>query len=512
MHTYATSNPHPTIHAFTDNTAAADHGAERFRNRRVIRVNGTKVTRLHEIREIVEGEPVVTLEFEPRSASICICLAEALVDFDEDSFLYTFAERVSYSLDLMDFSDMDMEMQSSEEVNGELQLVIKFFGLTGEQVAAIVDMCITPGNDIKNGLPIIGAYLNGAGKKTVPKLWVSCQWLSEAAECSGVYLPMPNTLQNGLPVWQHAPSDHWMYATASGFWTIVSDRTLIGSDVTTSYVLRSSIQHRGALPHVINKWRTPLREDPHTVVSLKEPRAHEFVVGQKVVFPQDVQLEGDGCFISKDSMGLVMCALESNMVQVCLLNEEYDVVTISAESLDSPDGPRVSVLHEERWMDATIVKEARDEVGDEIVKVRFDCSLCPPMWVDKDKLRIKLPDVFTIGDTVRVSGDEGLGALEKGETGEVIACSDGGQARPYLVSGPYASHWYAPHQIEKVTTLQAMDRTRSLPFGDDDVAGEYSATHVESMSSAPYGMQEEVSHIPSMNIMHDRKRNPEKED
>ena len=432
-------------HTHTDNTPASKYHLDKFRNRRLARINGTQVAKLSDIRDAVEGQTEVILEFEPRYSAVNVILAETLDAFTEESFLALFADRVAFALDLVNFTDLDMELQTvTENADGsELTLNIKFMGLTAEQVNTVVAMCVTPGDPIREGVPIVGAYLASAKQERglAPTLWMCCQWLSEAAAASGCYLPLPNMLsEDGLPVWQHAPADHWLYSSPSGYWVVVDDRSLIGSDLCDAgYVMRSSVPHRGALPHVIKKWRSQLRDDPNCIVATDEPCAHGFAVGQKVVFPSDFLLE-DGALITKDTSGLVMCA-DGDMVQVCLLNEEYDIVAVSPDILDSPDGPRVQVLDDGRWLPATIVKETESRI-----KVRFDCGLCAEKWLEKDedecRMRIRMPDAFVVGEAVYV-GEEAE------EVGEVVACGDMGQAKPYLVETKAGVEWHAGNSIFK---------------------------------------------------------------
>ncbi|KAJ9444071.1 putative RNA-directed DNA polymerase from transposon X-element, partial [Diplonema papillatum] len=441
---------HTLMVGICENSAAARAGCDRFRNRRIAKVNGKEVKTLSDIRYAVEGQSVVTLEFEPRYSAIVVRVHSSIEDFTEHPFLQAFADRIARALNLMDFTEMDMDLQSIVErtEKGELLLTIKLLGLTSDQVATIVALCVTPGEHIRAGLPIVGAYLaTNKGDEMPRPVWVCCQWLSEAAHASGCYLQLQGVQEGGMPVYQHIPADHWMYSTPSGHWAIVDDQALIGQEVTSQgYVMRSTEPHRGAEPFVITSWRTPLREDCDVQVSEDEPRVGEFIVGQKVIFPQDVEL-GDGAYINKKAEAIVMGETDDGLVKVCLLNEEFDVVTIDPDVLDSPDGPRVMLLEGERWMHGNVVKQRGD-----MLKIHLDCGLCQDVWVDRvqdaSKLKISPVKVFAIGEKVQLSEDVSETVLEEGcithgDIGQIVACGDLGQARPYLVEGPYELAWYA---------------------------------------------------------------------
>ena len=448
-----------------------------FRNRRLLSVNGKRVGALGDIRGAVEGATTVSLQFEPRFTSIVVCVAEPLRDLDEDAFVRRFAERVAAALQLPEFAAADMQVLGAEEDPDvcETELSLRFAGLTSGQVAAVVAMCATPGDPIRQNLPVAGAYLaamTGAtrdgGNMAAPTLWVCCQWLPEAAACSGCYLPLPLHGRVTTAVWESASGDHWMYSAPTGHWVVTADKASIGKKAgARGYALRTVEPHRGAPPQACGAWCTERRVDADVVVATAEPQAHGFVVGQRVMFPGDFALE-DGSAIGRNATGLAMGEC-GDLVRVCLLNEGYDVVAVPAEVLESPDGPRVTVFHEEKWMLGSIVKQ----VGDKL-KVRFDCGLCEPAWMDRvgdaDKLQVLTLSHLCVGDCVVLTeeaGDGGSGCLTEGELGVVIACGDLGQARPYLVNSRCGNHWYAAHQVCRA-------RQGSHPFrrGDDSCSDE----------------------------------------
>ncbi|KAJ9446935.1 hypothetical protein DIPPA_34268, partial [Diplonema papillatum] len=475
---------HTLLVGVCEDSPAFRYNLDRFRNRRIAKVNGKEVKTLSDIRYAVQGQTVVTLEFEPRFSSIVVRVQTTMEEFNEQDFLQAFADRVSRALYLMDFTEMDLDLQSVVERGdrGELLLTTKLLGLTSDQVANVVAMCVTPGDPIRAGLPIVGAYLaTGKGFHLSPPLWVCCQWLSEAAQAAGCYLQLPGVQEEGFPIWQHIPADHWMYSSA-GHWVIVNDKSLVGQEVGGGYVVKSSVPHRGAMPYVINDWRTAARDNSQIVVSEDEPRAGEFVIGQKVVFPQDVEL-GDGAFINKKSEAIVMSQDGDDLIKVCLLNEEFDVVTVSPDVIDSPDGPRVTYLLDGKWMPCTIVK-VRNEDRKTQLKLHFDCGLCQDLWIDKDedkdKLKFPAQEIFAVGEQVQLAADaadeiEEDGCLTRNDIGVIVACGDLGQARPFLVEGPAELSWYAasnlthivPQQRELNTDAGNMSRASNDPFGNE---------------------------------------------
>eukprot|EP01060_Flectonema_neradi_P019016 TRINITY_DN259_c3_g1_i1.p1 TRINITY_DN259_c3_g1~~TRINITY_DN259_c3_g1_i1.p1 ORF type:complete len:2550 (+),score=563.85 TRINITY_DN259_c3_g1_i1:92-7651(+) len=505
-------------------SAASRYNVDQFIQRRIAKVNGTRVSRLSEIKEAVEGKTVVQLEFEPRAVPLTVCVSASIEDFHEPSFIKQFTSLVSSALELENFSPLDVDIQSVvSNFEGDTEVTMNLVGLTASQVATISRLCHTPGTDFQKMLNITGASMgkNGSTRKArqdntsedSDPLWICCQWVIGAAEAAGCYL---RSLQHkeGLPMWHFnsEPSNHYVYATAQGYWVVVNDKELIGRDLTDGgYILRSKNPHNGLMPHMIKEWISvggSNDSDVHIIVSQTQPRTRDFNVGQRVVFPTHLELE-DGIVIAKRSEGIVMGDAGDDLVKVYLLNEAGDYVTVSSDAIDSPDGPKCSIWKTDnegntQWMGATIVK-----VRNRLVKVHFDCGYCEDEWVDIEaqagEIRLNGFVHFSVGDRVQLepsyepTTDD---SIKKREVGTIISIGDG-MAKPYLVEGEDGSAWYSATDIVLYRPLGGVSANIATTANSHTHTGDLSTAqssdgrggmqHAENSTdvSFPFGTKEE---------------------
>ena len=439
---------HTVVSGVLPNSAAHRCEVDAYLHRRVHSVNNVPVLKLDEIRELCEGRTMVTLGFEPRFSRIVVQLDQCVQSFNETAFLAELAKRVSCAFE-MKFGVPNVVAEKVQQNGFECQVLLHLRGLTSGQIAALVAMCRTPGDGVRSKTNIINARIaddldDAATTPPTTHLWLCAQWLQEAAGCSGLYIEMPYYV-NDMPCFQHAPADHWIYSTPSGEWVVTADRDVVGQEAPI-FVLRSAAPHYGSLPQDVAAWCSPLR-DVEVVVSDREPVAHEFVIGQKVALMEDVILE-DASSLTRGAQGLIMGA-HRDLVCVCLLNCNSDVVTLPPALLESPDGPRVHALREGAWLAASIVKQTRS--GD--VLVRYDCAMCPPEWVSSTDARHVLRSLavlsFEVGDAVALSDIDfdPAGPLSPEDVGKVVAVGDEGQVKTYLVRGGYEEWWYSARQL-----------------------------------------------------------------
>ena len=500
-------------------SAASRYNADRYRDRRVAQVNGVPVSRLAEIKAQVTGKTIVVLDFEPLSVPITVVVDQSPESLDE-SFIDSFAAKISDALDLQNFTSVDIDLQSvtgSLDKKNQSHVSMNLIGLTSAQISEVVRLCKTPGSVMCAGpTSIVNAYVEEQdnsnavrnGTKTQPPrrgsinpVWVYCQWVAGAAEAAGCYIQAVGTEIAGQPVWRNRnlPDEHWIYS-ADGYWIIVDDAVCIilkkginfiyflfyfntlnktkqgmsDNATETEWIMKSAHPHNGSLPSTIKSWITKsgsTEAEKHIIVAMNEVRAQEFVVGQRVVFPDSVQLGEQGVVITAKSEGIIMGNDEEGLVKVFLLNEAGDYVIVSTDVLDSPDGPKCLVLHKsasddlKTWMAATIVKARGD-----LIKVTFDCTYCDAMWIDivnqSDIIKMKQEREFSVDAVVLLDSaytPSSIDSIQHGESGTIIAVNPG-QAMPYLVQGMRDACWY-PGDVLVLENETSSTTDVAYPYG-----------------------------------------------
>lgn len=76
----------------------------------------------------------------------------------------------------------------------------------------------------------------------------TCNW---QRSCNGTYVPVPGTMANGMPVWQHEQGGRWIFCGTDGRWYVGGKLANANKFSVCSGYICHEAHNRGRLPHEI---------------------------------------------------------------------------------------------------------------------------------------------------------------------------------------------------------------------------------------------------------------------